>query len=65
MLQHLIEKLKKNETIGQNPVKNIDRVNIICKLEIMNSDLRITCPTMRVTPYEQKEFQKHIKRVRS
>ena len=29
-LEPLIEKLKKDVTIGENLVKNIDRVNIIC-----------------------------------
>ena len=60
----LIEKLKKDGTIGENPVKNIDRVNNICKLEIKNPDLKITCPIIKATPYEHEEFQKHIKELK-
>ena len=55
-LEPLIEKLKKNRTIGENPVKNIDKVNIICKLKLINLDLRKTCLIIKATLYEQKEF---------
>ena len=55
---------KKYGTIRENPIKNNDRVNIICKLEIINPDLRITCSIIKATSYEQKEFEEHIKELK-
>ena len=49
-LEPLIEKLKKDGTIGENPVRNINRVKVICKFEIINLDLRITCLVIKATP---------------
>lgn len=51
VLEALIEKLKKKDVIiGENHVKNINRVNIICTLERINHDLRITHPVIKSTP---------------
>ena len=42
----------------------IDKVSIIYKLEIINSDLRLTYPVIKATPYKQKELQRHIKELK-
>lgn len=48
-LEALIEKLKKYRTIGENPIKNINRVNIICILGTINTDLQLTCPIIKAS----------------
>lgn len=42
--------MKKYGTIGEILVKNINRVNIICTLEILNSDLKLAYPVIKGNP---------------
>ena len=59
-LAPVIEALKLDGTIGENSIRNIHRTKEECTLQIINPDLRLTCPVIKATSYEQTEFELHI-----
>ena len=63
-LAPIIEALKIDGTIGENPIRNMHRTKEECTLQILNPDIRLTCPVIKATPYEQTEFDLHIKELK-
>lgn len=59
-LEPVIEDLKIDRTIGEYPIKNINRTKDECVLQIINLKIRLTYPVIKATPYEQEEFNIHI-----
>ncbi|ATZ69467.1 ORF3 polyprotein [Cacao swollen shoot Ghana J virus] len=61
-LNDLLDKLKEQGYIGENPLKHWANNKIFCKLEIKNPDLIIEDkPIKHLTPSMEQKFQKHIK----
>ena len=60
----LVQNLKQDGTIRENVVKKNARNKKSCILEIFNPNLRITCPDIKATPYELKEFENHIRELK-
>nr|QJC63601.1 polyprotein [Cacao swollen shoot virus] len=61
-LQQLMERLKDQGFIGENPMQHWAKNKILCRLDIKNPDLIIEDkPIKHLTPAMEKQFQKHVK----
>ncbi|KAI0498886.1 hypothetical protein KFK09_019784 [Dendrobium nobile] len=59
--QSLLQRLKNNGYIGDDPIKHWSKNQVTCKLDIINPDLTIQDkPLKHVTPLMQKQFKRHI-----
>nr|QJC63536.1 polyprotein [Cacao swollen shoot virus] len=61
-LQQLMDQLREQGFIGENPMQHWVKNKILCRLDIKNPDLIIEDkPIKHLTPVMEKQFQKHIK----
>ena len=59
---NLLEKLKDQGYIGNNPLQHWSKNKVVCKLDLINPDLTIEDkPLKHVTPVMQEQFTRHIK----
>ena len=60
-IQQIIDGLNKTSIIGEDHTKYWEKDSIICKLEIINSDLIIKTKDIQYENFEQEECKNHIK----
>ncbi|KAJ4779248.1 polyprotein [Rhynchospora pubera] len=57
----LLERLKEQGFIGENPLKHWEKNRVKCKLDIINPDITIQDkPLKHVTPAMKEQFDKHV-----
>jgi len=60
-IQQIIDGLNKINIIGEDPTKYWEKDPVICKLEIINSNLIIKSKDIQYGNFEQEECKNHIK----
>ena len=60
-IQQIIDELNKTSIIGEDPTKYWEKDPVICKLEIINTDLIIKTKDIQYENFEQEECKSHIK----
>ncbi|KAJ3704990.1 hypothetical protein LUZ61_008695 [Rhynchospora tenuis] len=59
--QPLLERLKEQGFIGENPLQHWSRNQVTCKLDIINPDVTIQDkPLKHVTPLMKEQFDRHV-----
>ncbi|CEJ16363.2 polyprotein [Mulberry badnavirus 1] len=60
-IQPLIEELKEQGTVGENPLQHWERNRVHCYLDIKNPDLTVQDkPLDQITPVQKEMYKKHI-----